>query len=70
MADDVHVHQAPGSGGGMGWVAAVIAVVVLLLVVWFLFAGGAADDGGTTIEVPEEIDVNIETPSGGGQGSP
>jgi hypothetical protein len=54
----------------MGWVAAVVAVVVLLLVVWFLFAGGAGDNGGTTIEIPDEIDIEIDAPAGGGQGSP
>jgi uncharacterized membrane protein len=65
MADNVHVHESPSSGGGFGLVALIIAVVVLLVVVWFVFAGGGATrDTGTTIQVPEQIDVNVTTPGG------
>jgi hypothetical protein len=64
MADDVHVHQTPSGGGGMGWVAALVAVVVLLLVVWFLFAGGNTEPD-TDIEVPDQIEVDINAPGQG-----
>lgn len=70
MADDVHVHQAPESGrggGGFGAVAAIIAVVALLLVMWFIFGGGGGDS--STVEVPEQINVDVNAPSGGGEGS-
>lgn len=69
MADTVHVHETR-DGGGMGWLAVVIAILLLIVVVWFLFAGGGGEgggaeiDAGTTIEVPDEIDVNVNPPAG------
>lgn len=63
MAEDVHVHQAPsnGGGGGAGWVVAVLVIIVLAAVLWFVFGrGGAGND------FPDEVNVEIEAPAGGG----
>lgn len=56
-------------GGGVGTViAAVVGIILVLVVGWMLFAGGGADvdDGG--IEVPSEVDVNVDAGNGGGEG--
>jgi hypothetical protein len=60
---DVHVHQAPSDGsGGAGWVVAVVAIVLLVLVIWFLFGRGGVQEQQPTIEIPEQIDVDINAP--------
>ena len=48
-------------GGGGGGVLAVVLLIIVVLVLLFLFRDqlgfGAAEE--TTIEVPEQIDVNV-----------
>lgn len=59
-----------GRGGGVGTViAAVIGLLVVLLVGWFLLTALNVigdGDGGTTVDVPSEVNVDVD--EGGGEG--
>lgn len=62
-----------GRGNGMSTVvAAVIGIILVLLVGWFLFnvVGGAdsGDSGGAEIDVPSEVNVDVDDGAGGGEG--
>jgi len=49
-----------GGGGGGGGVLAVVLLIIVVLVLLFLFRGQLGLGGDTTtVEVPEQIDVNI-----------
>ena len=47
-----------GGGGGGGGVLAVVLLIIVVLVLLFLFRDQLGF-GGTTVEVPEQIDVNV-----------
>lgn len=66
----------PSGGGGMGWILALVVLVLVLLLAWFLFAGNGGEPDtqidlevpqaeAPTIEVPDEIDVDVRTDGGG-----
>lgn len=62
MADEVHVHQTPGSTGGgsnSGWIVGILAVIVLALVAWLFFVRGE----GQGSQVPDEVDVEVTVPN-------
>lgn len=61
------IERDPG-GGPWGVIAAIIGAVVLVLLIWFLFAGMRDTGDGTDIEVPDqiEVDVNDGGDAGGG----
>lgn len=74
MADE-HVHREyvrePASdknGGSMGVIMGII-LVLLLALLFFVFFGrgffGAQQDTTPDVQVPDEIDVNIDTPQNG-----
>jgi len=66
MADNVHVHNPPNGGSGSaGWVFGLVAVVLLLVVMWFFFVRGGAETGPA---VPDQIQIDINAPAGGGTG--
>lgn len=83
---EVEVRQEPprnGGGGGVGWVLALVVLVLVLLLAWFFFAGGGGEEAPSTdvdvevpqadaptIEVPDEIDVNVGRDGGGNPPSP
>lgn len=83
---EVEVRQEPprdGGGGGVGWVLALVVLVLVLLLAWFFFAGGGREEAPSTdidvevpqadaptIEVPDEIDVNVDTGRDGDPPSP
>ena len=49
-------------GGGGGGVLAVVLLIIVVLVLLFIFReqlGFTGADTGTDIEVPEQIDVNV-----------
>ena len=48
-------------GGGGGGVLAVVLLIIVVLVLLFVFRDqlGLSGDTGTDIEVPEQIDVNV-----------
>jgi len=49
-----------GGGGGSGGVLAVVVLIIVVLVLLFVFRGQLGLGGDTTeIEVPNQIDVNI-----------
>ena len=49
-----------GGGGGGGGVLAVVVLIIVVLVLLFVFRGQLGLGGETTeIEVPNQIDVNI-----------
>ncbi len=49
-----------GGGGGSGGVLAVVLLIIVLLVLLFLFRGQLGLGGDdTNINVPDEIDVNV-----------
>ena len=49
-----------GGGGGGGGVLAVVVLIIVVLVLLFVFRGQLGLGGDTTeIEVPNQIDVNI-----------
>lgn len=49
------------SGGGGGVLAIVLLVIVVLVLLWVFRdqLGLTGDDAGTEINVPEQIDVNV-----------
>lgn len=59
------IERDPG-GGPWGVIAAIVGAVVLVLLIWFLFAGMGDTGGGTDIEVPDQIEVDIDDGAGGG----
>lgn len=67
MADDrdreterTTIIERDGGGGGGGVLAIVLLVIVVLVLLW-VFRGqlGLSGDSGTDINVPEQIDVNV-----------
>ena len=51
-----------GGGGGGGGVLAVVVLIIVVLVLLFLFRGQLGLGGDkTTVEVPDKIDVNVNT---------
>ncbi len=49
-------------GGGGGGVVAVVVLIIVVLVLLFLFRGQLGLGGETTtVEVPDQIDVNVNT---------
>lgn len=51
-----------GNGGGGGGVVAVVILIIVVLVLLFLFRGQLGLGGDkTTVEVPDKIDVNVNT---------
>ena len=60
--DTEHTTIIERNGGGGGGVLAVVLLVIVVLVLLFVFRDqlgfGAADD--TDIQVPEEINVNVQ----------
>lgn len=69
---DVIVTEREGDGGRGPWnvVAALVVAIALVLVVWLIIdaVGGEVDDGGGGVDVPEEIDVNVDGGGGGDSG--
>lgn len=67
---EVIVTDSGRSGSGVSTVvAAIIGIILVLLVGWFLFnLLGTTDggDGGTTVDVPDEVNVDVEDGAGGG----
>jgi uncharacterized lipoprotein YajG len=72
---EVDVHQTSGPGdGGVNWILVIAVLVLVLLIAWFFLAGN--NDGpnevnvevpqaeAPSIDVPDEIDVNVNTPDG------
>lgn len=56
--------QAPREGrSGAGWIIAVIILIVLALLLIFGIPGGS-DEPTDENNIPEEIDVNVDTPVG------
>lgn len=54
-----------GGGGAGAAIAVVIAVLLAILIGWLFFFGGPLADGDdTVVDVPEEINVDVE--DGGG----
>jgi hypothetical protein len=64
---EVIVTNGDRRGAGVGAViAAIIGVLVVLVVGWMLFAG----EGDTpSVDVPSEVDVNVDPGDGGGGGA-
>lgn len=55
------------SSGGMGMVIGAI-VLVLILILFFVYGlpalrGNSGSDNGTQVNVPDQIDVNVDTPN-------
>ena len=49
-----------GGGGGGGLLAVVLLIIVVLVLLWvFRDQLGMGGDTGTDIEVPEQVDVNV-----------
>jgi len=75
----VEAHDTTDAGAGLGMVLGLVLVALLIgAVLWVAFAGwgtvdrgpmggGAGTNPGTNIEVPRQIDVNVN--QGGGNGS-
>ena len=67
MADDrdrdtEHTTVVERDGGGGGGVLAVVLLIIVVLVLLFVFRnelGLTGGDTGTDLEVPEQVDVNI-----------
>ncbi|HSJ15643.1 MAG TPA: hypothetical protein VK939_14565 [Longimicrobiales bacterium] len=59
MADEVHIHNdpPPTRGGSSAWVWGLVVLVLLAVIVWLVMGQGRGSG------VPDEIDVNIETPA-------
>lgn len=53
--------ERDGGGGGGGGVLAVVLLIIVVLVLLFLFRDQLGFGGGDTtqIDVPEQIDVNV-----------
>lgn len=54
----------PGGGDGGNGVGMILGVVIALVVIFLFFVYGlpairGGNDGGTNINVPEQIDVNV-----------
>lgn len=55
-------------GGGMGMIIGAI-VLVLILILFFIYGlpalrgGGSNTSGGADVSIPDQIDVNVDTPS-------
>lgn len=68
MTDVVHEHHTSDSSGGMGFLMGFIAIA---LFIYLLFAFGlpALRRGSASpqINVPEQVDVNVNQGQGGGQ---
>lgn len=63
-----HVHERPASSGA-GWVWAIVALVLLLLVAYYGLPA-IRNIGGTTVNVPRQIDVNVNQPAAPQQDQP
>lgn len=61
---EVIVTDGNRSSGVGTVIAAVLGLLIVLLVGWFLFAGFGGDGDDTTIDVPDEVDVNVDPGSG------
>ena len=48
-----------GGGGGGGGVLAVVLLIIVVLVLLFLFRDQLGFGGTTEVEVPDQIDVNV-----------
>lgn len=66
---DTEVRQTNTGDGGTNWILVILALVLVVLIAWFLFAGGRSQPTNVEVEtpqadapeveVPEQIDVNI-----------
>lgn len=80
MADQIT--NVPASGGGShmgtGMVIGIIVVILVIIAVFFFFGRGFApaspqptgfqeSDGEVNIQLPSEIDVNLQQPGGASQ---
>lgn len=58
--DRTTIVETNGGGGGGGGVLAVVLLIIVVLVLLFLFRGQLGLGGDTTtVEVPDQIDVNV-----------
>jgi hypothetical protein len=55
-----------GGGGGAGVAIAVIVAIIAIVVLLFVFLGGNGND--TTIDVPDEVDVDVTDETNGDAG--